>query len=285
MFRPEETVCVSHNKYGYHSIPLEMAFSDKVTLVPTPESCDKRRIVWSPEVFEKVSSDQLTLVALNPIKGWRQDECCTALRSFLVEIDTGDPKSQLDYVKSRKMPFSAAIFSGNKSMHFLITLDEDLKDEKSYRTISEWILGIMTMADQQTKNPSRSIRIPGGLRKEGRQRLAIFNGPVKGSDLSDWLKLHPGARPKQKKRGDLPEDVDFSRIKKWARKLLRKGIDPNKGRNRQWYAIAFEFALSGYPEDDTIKYLEKFFEPDRDFKEREWLVTIGSAFKHAYIED
>ena len=284
MFRPGETICVSHNKYGYHSIPLDMAFKDEVTLVPTVESCEKRGLVWGPEHFEKVTSDQLTLVALNPIKNWRQDEDCTAFRNFLVEIDTGNLKSQIEYVKSRKMPYSAIIFSGNKSMHFLISLDKDLADEKSYRAISEWILGIMTMADPMTKNPSRSIRIPGGMRKEGRQRLVEFKGAVSGSELAEWLKQYPGERPKQKKKATPSEDVDFSRIKKWARNALRKGIDPTKGRNRQWYAIAFEFALSGYSEDDTIKYLEGFFNPDRDFREREWLTTIKSAFKHAYDE-
>jgi hypothetical protein len=274
MFRPGEDVCVSHNKYGYHSIHLKSAFKDEVELIPT----DPER------KHEKVSTDSLLLVALNPIQGYRQDENCKAYRNFLVEIDGQELKAQIDYIKAIKMPYSAIIFSGNKSMHFLISLDQDLQNEKTYRIISEWILRSVTWADQKTKNPSRSIRIPGAMRKEGRQRLIEFKGPVSLSDLTAWLKTHPEARPKGRVKKVPTEDMDYSRVKKWARDRLRHGLDPHKGRNQQWYAIAYEFALSGYSEDDTIKFLDRFFNPDRDFKEREWLTTIRSAFKHAHGE-
>jgi hypothetical protein len=261
---------------------LEKALSSEVTLVPTVKSCEDRGLVWGPEYYEKVPSDSLVLAALNPIKGWRQDEDCTALRNFLVEVDTGTLQSQLDYVKAIKMPYSAIVFSGNKSMHFLISLDQDLPNETIYRLFSEWILAIATMADQQTKNPSRSIRIPGGMRKEGRQRLVDFKGAVKLTDLVDWLKLHPGAKPQPPEKRQVRKDHHFNSIKPWAIELLQNGLDASRGRNNQWYAIAYEFALSGYSEDDTIEILGNYFTPERGFKEREWLTTIKSAYKHAY---
>ena len=284
MFKPDETICVSNSKYGFHSVPLSMVFNGKVTLVPTPKSCEDRGLIWGPEYFEKVTNDQLTLVALNPIKGWRQDECCTAFRNFLVEIDGQELKAQLDYIKALKMPYSAIVFSGNKSMHFLISLDQDLPNEKIYRLFSEWILNIATMADQMTKNPSRSIRIPGAMRKEGRQRLVEFKGPVKLEDLVSWLKDHPGARPKVPEKRQIVKDRQFNNIADWAINLLQNGLNPHKSRNLQWYSIAYEFALSSYSEDDTIEILRNYFTPERDFKEREWLTTIKSAFAHAYKE-
>src|SRR5271165_1222940 len=113
MFRPGETICVSHNKYAYHSLPLETALKDQVTLVPTLESCQKRKLEWGPEHFEKVPSEKLLLVALNPIKGYRADENVLAYRNFLVEMDGYELKAQIDYMKRLGLPYSAIIFSGS----------------------------------------------------------------------------------------------------------------------------------------------------------------------------
>ena len=198
MFRPGETICVSPNQFGYHSIPLNNALNGPVVLVDTPDSVAKRKMNFD-DAIERVDSDVPILCALNPIKGYREDLNCTSFRNFLVEMDTGSLQDQLAYVKQLGMPYSAAIFSGNKSIHFLLSLDQDLPSESVYRTISEWILSIVTLADQQTKNPSRSIRIPGAFREPGKQQqLLEFHGAVKLADLRDWLTKHPGAKPKER---------------------------------------------------------------------------------------
>lgn len=270
MFRPGETVCVSHNKYAYHSIPLENAFLDTVTLVSTDPD----------RPHEKVDSGLLTLVALNPIKGFRDDENCTAYRSFLVEMDDGPLKQQLEYVRRIGLPYSAVIFSGGKSLHFLVTLDTDLPNENTYRIFSEWILTVINLADQKTKNPSRGIRIPGAIRDgDKRQALVEFKGQTKLTDLVEWLKKFPDAKPKKREKRVVTGEIDATNVRKWVRDRLRNGLDPRKGRNQQWFAIAYEFALSGYSHDDTITILEQYYSPDRDFKEREWLRTIKSAFE------
>ena len=277
MFNPGETVCVSPDKYGFHSVPLENVFSGKVTLVSPLDGNGIER----PIKYE--DSDNLTLVALNPIKGFREDSNCTAFRSFLIEMDTGPLDQQLAYMKALGLPYSAIVFSGNKSLHFLVTLDRDLPSEKLYRLFSEWILNICTMADQMTKNPSRSIRIPGAVREIGKtQKLVELRGKVRILDLVAWLNKRPEAKPKQYEKRIPSDKIDAYSVKKWARDKLRNGLDPNKGRNQQWYAIAYEFALSGYSEDGTMELLEEFYTPERDFKEREWRMCIKSAFKHVY---
>lgn len=281
MFRPDETVCVSPNKFGYHSIPLENAINGPVVLVPTPDSVAKRKLVFE-EAIERIDSDQVIMCALNPINGYREDLKCTAFRNFLVEMDYGSTEEQMAYVKQLGMPYSAAIFSGNKSVHFLISLDTDLPKESIYRTFSEWILNIVTLADQNTKNPSRSIRVPGAFREPGKQQLLLeYRGPVKMVELTEWLKKHSEAKPKEKQEHKVSEIPDFDRVKGWVCKALLRGIIP-PNRNKQWFTIGVEFALSGYEEDYTIGVLRAYFEPDRDFKEREWETTVRSAFKWAY---
>lgn len=284
MFRPGERVCVSHNKYGYHSIPLsEVLEKDKVTLVPTEDSCAKRNLEWIPENYDYPKTDQLLMVALNPIKTWREDQNCTAFRNFLVELDHGPLAQQLDYAKRIGLPYSACIFSGNKSLHFLISLDTDLPSENVWRLFSEWILNIANAADPDTKNPSRSIRLPGAEREPGKwQKMVEFKGSTKLMDLRNWLAERPDAKPKIAEKREISGDMDFSRVKPWVSLRLKEGLDPTQGRNKQWFAIACEFALAGYDEDDTLDKLSVFFTPDRSFKEREWKTTVKSAFKYIY---
>lgn len=286
MFRPGETICLSPNEFGYHAVPLENAISDQITLVPTPESVQKRwggKKKWE-ECFEKHPSDTMLLVALNPIKGFRTDLNCTAYRNFLVEMDVGPLKEQLDYIKSIGMPYSAVVFSGNKSLHFLISLDKDLPSEKIYRVFSEWILGVVTLADPNTKNPSRSIRIPGAFREPGKQqRIVEQKGPVKLEDLVAWLSKYPDSRPKEPEKRVRHEGFpSLANMKEWVSDRLINGLRTDQGRNLQWFSIACEFALAGYDEDDTLDILRDFFVPDRDFKEREWKTAIKSGFKYIY---
>lgn len=274
MFRPGETVCVSHNKYGYHSIPLQNALNGTVTLVsPNPD-----------REFEKVESGNLTLVALNPIKGWRDDASVTAYRNFLVEMDYGPLPEQLAYAEAIGLPYSAVVFSGSKSLHFLISLDTDLPSYEVYYLMAEWMLAIATAADQNTKNPSRSIRIPGAYREPGKKQLIVkHRGATKLADFAAWLAKHPNAKPRPPEKRTISAEADFSKLKKWVPERLAQGnIGAKLGRNKEWFAIACEFALAGYDEDDTMDILSGYFNPDRDFKEKEWKTSIHSAFKYIY---
>lgn len=282
MFRPGETVCVSHNKYGYHSIPLENAMGNsKVTLVPTPDSCAKRDIEWNEDAYEYADTNQLLLIALNPIKGFREDVNAYKFRNFLIEMDYGPLAQQMAYAKQIGLPYSAVVFSGNKSLHFLVSLDTDLPNENVYRVFSEWILNVMTLADQNTKNPSRSIRIPGVEREPGKKQLLVdIKGPTKMADMVAWLNQFPDSKPKLHEKREISADPDISKVKDWVAKVLVNGI--TRDRNKQWFTVACEFALAGYSEDDTIDKLGLYFVPDRDFKEREWKTAIHSAFKYIY---
>jgi hypothetical protein len=272
MFRPGERTCCSIDKFGYHSIPLENAFSDKVTLL-SPNANVPIKIV---------NSDDLTLVALNPMKsGYRLDENCSAYRNFLLELDVSDTNSQIQYIKKLGIPYSSMVFSGSKSVHTVISLDKDLNSEKTYRLFAEWMLNVYTLCDQAIKNPSRSTRIPGAIRDTGKkQELLEFKGPVKLTDLVSWFKLHPNAKPKEKEKRVITDKPDIDKVKPWVKEQLYSGVTTN--RNRSWFAIAVEFALCGFNESATIEILGHYFSEDRTFKEKEWLITIESAFKYAY---
>lgn len=270
MFDENDTICVSDSKFAYHSVPYKTVISEEIPLVSSNEKVP----------VKKVQSDKLILVSLNPINGFRSDANCYKFKNFLLELDYSDLKSQKEYIERLGIPISACIYSGNKSLHFLISLSKSLPSEKVYRFFSEWILNVATLCDSNCKNPSRSIRLPGNIRPDtGKmQTLEEIRGTVELEDLIKWLNLHPDSRPKERPVRKMAEKPDFEKVSSWVKEMVYSGIKP-PNRNKKWFSAAVEFALSGYEESDTIQILGNYFEPEADFKEKEWKTAIKSAFK------
>lgn len=278
MFKPTECVAVSNSKFGYHSIPLENALNGKVTLLSPP---DGNRT--TEELISYCDSSELTLVSLSPMQGYRRDSSATAYRNFLVELDVGDIASQQEYIRRSGMPYSAMVFSGSKSCHTLISLDTDLPNEAAYRKVAQWILNILPLSDQNLKNPSRQIRIPGAEREPGKlQKLLEFKGKVSFVELSDWLKKHPECKPKDRKKRETNGTGDITAVPTWVAKLLKdakNGFPNHLGRNKNWYILSKEFKHAGFDQDKVEEIFQQYFEEESDFKEKEWLRTIRSAFE------
>lgn len=276
MFLPNETVCVSNSKFGYHSIPLQNALEGPVTLVPHLDS--KRP--WEEQVIYCESKD-LTLAALNPIEGYRRDCNVKKYRNFLVELDTGTIDEQIEYIKRYAIPYSAMIFSGSKSVHTLISLSDDIPDEKSYRKIAQWILNILSLADQNIKNPSRSIRIPGAEREPGKfQKLLDFKDKVNLKDLGTWLNNYPQSKPKEREKRKVSNTADISNVPIKCQSWLKDGFPAGMGRNQGWFQLSCEFYTAGFDEDQIIEIFQEYFVEEHDFKEKEWFTTIYSALKY-----
>ncbi len=275
LFDPGENISVSNNQFAYHSIPLEKALSGQISLLSTNDfsvtQCD---------------SSELILVSINPIEGFRKDSNVSKFRTFLWECDTGSIQEQLNSFKKTGLPISAQVFSGNKSVHAVTVLeDKELPDEKTYRHLYLWALKILTFCDQNCKNPSRSVRIPGAYREPGKkQRLISLKGRIKLEDFYKWLNQWPQLRPMPKQRKPYNGEADYSRLSGWAKRMMSSGITFRNGRNQTWFALAVDFALAGFTEDQTIELLSPKFLEEHDFKEKEWLITVGSAFKYVANE-
>ena len=108
LFMPGEEVCFSPDKYARKSVPWESLGPEMVLESQGEKVKEKYR-------YTKVSEDDIILVAINPIKGEKEDANVTAFRTFLVEIDDGDIYEQKQYIDVLKMPYSVCVFSGNKS--------------------------------------------------------------------------------------------------------------------------------------------------------------------------
>lgn len=272
LFKENEEVCVSPNKFGYMSIPLTDLYLGSFVL--SPQSEDQRPRTCSPE--------EIVLVAINPIKGARKDDNVTAFRTFMVELDVGSTKDQFEYIKSKNMPYSACVFSGGKSLHYAITLDQDLPSYKIWRFYAEWILRCVERADQQTKNPSRGIRMAGNLRDGNLMNLVDYRGPVSLDALKAWLSNYEGLMPVEREKPVIiTQEPDLQILPEWVKNELVTGIDTSKGRNNRWFAIAFECGLHGWDEDGTIDALGYFFQEETSFSRKEWVSAIRQGVKKA----
>lgn len=276
LFDEGESICVSNSQKAYRSIPLKQAMDGEITLIAQAEG-------QSDKICQ---SSDLILCSINPINGTRHDHNVTAYRTFLIEMDKCTIPEQIGTIKHLKMPWSAQVFSGGKSVHTCIVLSETLADEKTYRNIFQWIFNIATMIDKSCVNPSRMIRIPGAYREPGKkQRLISLKKRVTHKELFDWLNQYEHLRPIGKPKKEIvPGYADYDRLTQWAKNMMTKGINFKHGRNVTWFGLAAKFAEAGFTEEETIQELGKRFVEEHDFKEKEWLMTISSAFKKVYEE-
>lgn len=139
---------------------------------------------------------------LQPLKDWhnedtprRSDANVVCYRNFLLEIDSMPLSEQILYVTS-KLPVSAITFSGSKSYHFIISLEEPVSAEK-YKELTARMHLLLPAVDSSTKNPSRLSRLPTKIRPDtGRQqKLAALRGRIKLSDLEAKLPPLPPKGP------------------------------------------------------------------------------------------
>ena len=142
----------------------------------------------------------------------------------------------------------------------------------------------MPIIDQNTKNPSRSIRLAGAIRDNGNiQKLLDFRGPVSLKELRGWLMRWPDLMPKPRVQSPpIDGDPRLARLPGWIKKVLIEGVDPSKGRNKTYFGIGSDFAKCGFTLEDTLDILESnYFTPERDFTLREFRTAIKSGFKNA----
>jgi hypothetical protein len=195
------------------------------------------------------------------------------------------------------MPYSACVFSGGKSLHFAICLDTPLPNIELYRNISRWILNVVQGADQQTINPSRSIRFPGNMRRvygktvvpfeeRKEQKLLVIKERISHKELFNWLSQYKNKKPKVVKTNKkISETASLKKLNKWAKTELSNGVPASEGRNKTWFALSYEFCLAGYSLSDTYSILETYFAEEHDFSKREWEYTVNRGYQKCIEEN
>lgn len=294
LFDEEDEVCLSKNKFGYFSVPLSRYFDDSPTIeLFGQKNGEKTR----PYTFYKYN---LELVSINAVRGARLDKNVTKLRTFLVEIDDLPIVDQVKYMVNMRAPISVAVFSGNKSIHFGISLEQPILSQEEYVYYAKWLLNILKQADQNTKNPTRSIRIPFAKRHDtGKvQDLLYNNGRINNNDFIAFLNEYRDLAPKKTQEqwySSMSEErlraikesggyVDVRALPIWSLerlKMAKNGQLKSAGysRNNTVFSISFELFKLGYPYDIVKVFIAEWFPVEVDFTEQEMNTAIMSAFK------
>lgn len=161
----------------------------------------------------------------------------TVFRNFLFEIDDKDgvqmsAQDQWEFIKSTGLPLSAAVWSGSKSIHFMVSLETPVTTREEYKAL--WMriwYALDQVPDKACKDASRLTRYPNGYRrnKEKVQQLIIVNQRIETQTLEDWLKNRPQA-PKPKtysttahKKREIPKDFRLANLYPSTRFFLIHG--------------------------------------------------------------
>jgi len=240
LFDEGEATCIAPNAYGVEVFGL------------------------TSEVLERAHKANTQFFSVNPLSGSRKDDNVTAYRNFLFELDTGeDPQVQLARVKQTGLPFSTAIWSGGKSVHFIVAIDdweEGIVSKDVYKAVWKSIYnkmkGFGVEFDRATSNPSRLTRFPGVVRegKGTRQTVLETWNRTTLASARDWLGYDPlkevlitSGEPQM----DPPRSYSIATIQYLPfrlKKAITDGKLTNDGeRTITLYQISCELARMGVP--------------------------------------
>lgn len=137
-------------------------------------------------------------VGLNPAKslisGLSIGEVLSC-RNFLIEIDiVAGIEEQIRLIKLSQIPYSSLVFSGGKSVHVVVSLDEPWSDVLvSYKDVHEALCKKLSVfADKNTNSPACTTKAPGFFRinKDGistEQYLIEIRGRIERDCLMDCI--------------------------------------------------------------------------------------------------
>ncbi len=147
---------------------------------------------FANSVHDRVLAPRGPFVCVNELNAGttRSDENVACFRNFLIEIDTIPLDKQAKYIEQLALPYSAAVYSGGKSIHYIISLEEPCANVKEYRELASFLIDdIVTLSDKNNKNPSRFTRTPNYVRPDtGRvQEVLDLRKRVTNEELAKFL--------------------------------------------------------------------------------------------------
>jgi RecA-family ATPase len=125
-------------------------------------------------------------ITVNPMKvGGASDSDVTGFRHCLVEFDSISKAEQFNLYEQSRLPCTAIISSGGKSVHAWVKVDA--RDRREYDERVQTIYKHFEAygLDAKNKNPSRFSRLPNCVRLTSRQELLALNTGCES--FSEWL--------------------------------------------------------------------------------------------------
>ena len=185
-FKPDEVVCITN----------EAGEDEDGRFFPASKGTFQTVRWWLDNFFGPNPSDrsmfegkpQGAWMRINPITAGDysgRDDSVSVFRHVLVEFDTRPKEEQFAIFKQSKLPISAIIDSGGKSLHAWVRVDA--KDFEDWKLRRQAVFDYLSdyEPDEMTKNPSRWSRLGGVFRGANEQRIVALNVGV--SNWDEWL--------------------------------------------------------------------------------------------------
>lgn len=175
LFDPDESTCFSDTPYG-------------VRVEPVNAWLRRSLLEWNFVCINPLHPER-DLAPTRPqhseFIGRRADINVTAYRNFLCEFDKGEINEQRKVIET--IPYATLVFSGGKSLHAIISLEEPCTNKQEYDRLVRRIYAKLPGVDRSGKNPSRFTRAPGVLRGDVRQELLDVRPRTSKLAIEAWL--------------------------------------------------------------------------------------------------
>lgn len=142
----------------------------------------------NPNAFLKTSDRNGIFVSVNPMKlGGSKDADVTCYRHALLEFDRISREEQWGIICQSRIPCTAVISSGGKSVHAWVRIDAADRREFDDRVKILYQHFADYEPDVKNKNPSRFSRLPNCERRDRRQELLSL--AIGCESFAEWLTL------------------------------------------------------------------------------------------------
>jgi len=142
----------------------------------------------NPNKFLNTSDRNGIFISVNPMRlGGSRDSDVTSFRHALLEFDNISLEEQWGIITASKIPCSAVISSGGKSIHAWVRVDAKDRNEFADRVKILYQHFADYAPDEKNKNPSRFSRLPNCERGQRRQELLALD--IGCESFGEWLTL------------------------------------------------------------------------------------------------
>ena len=243
---------------------------------------------------------------INPIKKQRTRSIANVekFRNFMFEIDndeSGNPvplEKQKEIVLESGLPWTTCVYSGSKSLHWIVSLASPLEDAVEYRIWWMMMVSILNKTakemgydlvfDANVKDPSRFSRAANAIRKDKdkKQNLLGVRERRTENEMQQWFSQH---NVKAEDFTPKPTKFDISEVNVNANddekfdyiiKVLMRNQEYVKGNMNAWQFTFSRLARrTGMSEDMTRFYIQKHC-GEIDHRD-----PVRSAFSDKYNSD
>jgi hypothetical protein len=219
-------------------------------------------------------------VALNPLKPYDRKvaENVTKHRNLLIEFDNIPKDEQLQLIANMEMPYTTRLWTGSKSYHFIISLENPLSKEE-YKLTFKWLSNILgNLNDPAMSSPNILTRIPGGINeKTGNEQVLEFVAEKRlpNEKLTEYLNRYPQYKPiEQTYDKKKVYDGGWSSLNPLTRNFINTGSSGvNLGRHTDLKLSAIDVFNAGYDSAEAYnmlsnEYLKRYEDKSEDEVER-----------------